>query len=217
MSDLPSDDSSVTPRLSPAEREAAIARLSAAFAQDVLPVEEFEQRVAAVYRAGSPVDLSALVADLPSPTLPTGRSVVAGSGAELAAVPQRIDAIFGSVDRGGRLNVPPRLEIRSVFGNVELDLSDAHFGAGLTEIEVLAVFGNIELRLPAHVVVENHGNGMLANFSCRTPSSADGVRVSADAPLVRVTGKAVLGNVEIEVAPAGPDLIEKRHASRRDL
>src|SRR5687768_11018733 len=164
MSDLPSDGSSVTPRLSPAEREAAIARLSAAFAQDVLPVEEFEQRVAAVYRAGSPVDLSALVADLPSPTLPTGRSV-AGSG-ELAAVPQRIDAIFGSVDRGGQVDVPPRLEIRSVFGSVELDLSDAHFGAGLTEIEVLAVFGNIELRLPAHVVVENHGNGMLANFSC---------------------------------------------------
>jgi hypothetical protein len=199
MSDPPRDASSVTPRITPVEREAVIARLSSAFAEDVLPVEEFEHRVAAVYQAASRHDLSALVADLPA-TVP---DAVARPGTSesvtLATVPQRIDAIFGSVEREGRVRVPRRFEIRSIFGNVELDLSDAHFAPGLTEIEVLAVFGNIELELPDHVVVENHGNGMLATFSVRGRGKSPRGRVGPDAPVVRITGKAVLGNVEIEI------------------
>ena len=51
--------------LTPEEREAAVSRLSAAFADDVLEVEEFERRVTKVYDATTTHALVALTHDLP--------------------------------------------------------------------------------------------------------------------------------------------------------
>ena len=179
-------------RLSASDREAAVSRLSAAFAHDVLPLDEFERRVADAYRATSPAELASLLGDLPA--------IVEAGAVSLASVPERVRALFGNVERGGAVVVPPRLEIRVLFGNVELDLSDARFGPGITEISIRAICGNVELRLPAHAVVENHGGGTLASFTCRAPVPAG--RGSAQGELrVRVTGRAVLANVEIETPP----------------
>ena len=176
-------------RLSVAEREAVVARLSDAFAHDLLPLDEFERRCAEAYRAPSAAALAALVSDLPvqAPV----RQVDSSAPAPL---PQRIRAVFGNVERGGVVEMPARLEITSLFGNVELDLADAHFGAGVTEISVRAVFGNVEITLPAHATVENHGSGILASFTCR---ASRGSRTGQGGPVVRITGSALLANVEI--------------------
>lgn len=47
------------------ERESAVARLSTAFAQDVLSMEEFERRVAEAYKAPTPAALARLVENFP--------------------------------------------------------------------------------------------------------------------------------------------------------
>jgi hypothetical protein len=47
-------------------REDAIARLSDAFAHDVIEVEEFERRLTLAHRAESPADIQAIVTDLDS-------------------------------------------------------------------------------------------------------------------------------------------------------
>ena len=194
---------SVDRLLAPEEREAVVARLSAAFAQDVLPLEEFERRVTEVYRAASPAALARLTEDLPGGST-AASSGVSGGRALVQARPMatRVVAIFSSVERTGRVAVPPRLEIRSLFGNVELDLRDAEFGPGVTEISVHSVFGNVEVQLPPHVGVEDHGVGIFGSFAARRRSPAGRAPFAAQpAPttaVVRITGHAVLGNVEFE-------------------
>ena len=184
--------------LSASDREAVVSRLSAAFANDVLPLDEFERRVAEAYRAASRAELASLLGDLPA-------AADSGAGVALASVPERVAALFGNVERGGAVVVPSRLEIRALFGNVELDLSEARVGPGTTEISIRAVCGNVELRLPAHALVENHGSGTLASFTCRAPLPAHAAS-SAGEPRVRVTGRAVLANVEIGTAETAPDV-----------
>jgi hypothetical protein len=177
--------------IAPAERDQAIARLSEAFATDVLALEEFERRVAAVYAATTRTQIAALIADLPAPGAP-GATVV-----PIAPMPRRVRAIFGNVERGGFVDVPQRLRIDATFGNVELDLTGARFGA-VTEIAIHATFGSVEIRLPAGVQVENEGIGILGSFQCAVGTAFS--RAGAGRPLVRITGRALFGSVEISDA-----------------
>lgn len=171
------------------DREAVIQRLSAAFASDHLSLEELERRLDAVYQATTRAELERLTADLPAAAaapVPVG-----------PPLPAQVFAIFSSNEQGGPLDVPTRLEVRSIFGNVELDLRFANFQPGVTEIEVTAVFGNVEIGLPFDVAVENLGMGVLGNFQCKRARSADpGVTPRC---IVRLTGRAVFANVEIEI------------------
>ena len=199
MSD-PVPPGAASARLSAAERDAAVARLSTAFADDVIQMEEFERRTTLALRAGSAAELAALLADLPAPPAADGRAEPGrrGAGSAVAQVPavHRIRAVFGNVERAGVQELPSRLEVRAVFGNVELDLGAAHFTADVTEIVVRATFGNVELRLPAGAAVENRGESMLGSFTCRVPT--------ADAPgagiRVVITGRALLGSVQVTTA-----------------
>ena len=186
-------------------REAAVARLSAAFAYDVLPMEEFERRVGEVYRVATPGDLAELLGDLP-PDAAAEHSVAGRALVPAQPIGGRIGALFSNVERSGRLSVPSRLRIRAVFGNVELDLRDAEFGPGLTEISVDAVFGNVEVRLPANVAVEDDGESILGSFVVRVAARAEwslAHSLAHSLATVRITGRALLGNVEFECG--GPD------------
>jgi hypothetical protein len=173
-----------------------IARLSAAFARDILPLDEFERRTAEVYRMTTLARLDELVVDLPDPGARVGdvaRTVPAG--AEL--IPPRITTVLANLERGGPAVVPPRLEVRAVLGNIELDLRDAEFGSGITEISVHAILGNVEISLPTHVAVENHGSAVLGSFAARAKRGARRTATASTAT-VRITGRALLGNVEFE-------------------
>ena len=187
----------VSRQLTTAEREGAVARLSSAFANDAITMEEFERRTTLALRAASAAELAALVADLPAAADAAGLAS-AGNAVTRTSDVQRMRAVFGNLERGGTMDVPARLEIRAIFGNVELDLSAARFGEGVTEIAVRAVCGNVEMRLPEGAIVENRGSGILASFTSR---ARKGDAASAGAHVrILVTGRAVLGNVEIETA-----------------
>ncbi len=189
MADQPNQYPSARLALAPAAREAAIERLTSAFAHDLLPLDEFEHRVAAAYRASSPTELAELTADIPL-NAPAGRSVEATS-----ANPTRMAAVFSNVERGGAVDVPAHVELRALFGNLELDLRQARFAPGITEITIRSLFGNVEVLLPADVAVENDGEGVLANFTCRsTGLNPYGVIPVAQ---VRIHGRAVLSSVEV--------------------
>jgi hypothetical protein len=183
--------------LTPEEREAAVARLSAAFARDVLTVTEYERRVTEVYRAPNAVALAELTADLPGAGAPKSEGTSLGPPVQTS--PQ-ILALFSSVERAGRIAIPPRLSMQSVFANIELDLRDAEFRAGVTDIEASAIFGNIEVLLPDGVTVENHGNAFLGNYSAVAPSRPT---VGQPSIHIRVNGIAIFGNVEFKIGKAG--------------
>ncbi len=201
----PVPPNAVTTRLTTAERDATVARLSSAFAHDVIELDEFERRTTLALRAASSAELAALVADLPTETTSgsSTRSAVASpavANAAVATMPYRLDAVLSNVERRGPIEVPARLEIRAIAGNVELDLSAARFTAEVTQISIRAVCGNVELWLPAGAVVENRGGSILGSFRHQ---AAPVLSAAAPPPPVRivVTGRAILGNVEVEIVP----------------
>jgi len=175
------------------DREAIIARLAAAFAEDRLSMDEYEQRVEAVYKAATPMALEKLTSDLPAPVAAKGEDAALSGVLPMAP---RLFALLGSVERKGRLAVPRRLEVRALFANVEVDLREADFKPGVTEIAVRALFANVELILPEGVALEHHGEAILGSFA--THAGPKAVRPPGSAVrLVRLTGRAVFGNVEV--------------------
>ena len=181
----------VTP--SQPEREAVVARLSAAFAEDRISLEEFERRVEEVYKAATSVALTRLTSDLPV-AAPSDRSLANDSS--VVQMSPRLVAFLGNVERRGRLAVPRRWEVRAFCANVEVDLRDADLKPGVTEIAVRAFCANVEIVLPEGVVLENHGNAFVGSFAVGT-----GPRLTrepgAAVRLVRLTGRATFSNVEV--------------------
>ncbi len=199
------------PSLSPAlrlagdERERAIAHLSDAYARDVLPMDEFEQRLDAVYRASTRDDLALLTRDLPA--MASDARGVGRSGSDSSTTNSlKISSFLSNVERAGFTAVPPLLEITARLGNVELDLRDADFADGVTEISIHATFGNVEILLPSHVVVENSARAVLGSVEyLRAPR---GERLPNQVPalgqpvsIVRITGRALLSSVSVSHHP----------------
>lgn len=184
------DDSKAITRAPTNDRREEVAQLLArGFAEDALTLDQFEERVAAVWRAGSESELSALVADLRDEPPPP-----ASAAPPLPMAPKRIRVVLGNHERGGALELPARLEVRVLLGNAELDFRDASIPGGVSEIAIDALLGNVEITLPAGVTVENHGIGILGSFECRSVAGAP--RRGA----VRITGRSTLSAVTIRFA-----------------
>lgn len=182
------------------QREVIVQHLSVQFAADRLTMDELERRLELVYKATTPAELAALTADLPAFPSPLSPSALPAGGRALgvhAIMSTRIRALLGNVERGGLMTIPAYLEVRATLGNVELDLREAHFGA-ITEIAIRSVLGNVEIILPSGVRVENDGRAILGSFTCDVSPGA--MPMVGTSPIVRFTGRAVLGNVEIRSA-----------------
>lgn len=198
-------DGSVPARLvTSEEREAAVKRLTAAFAEDAIPVDEFERRVAGVYEAADARALMALTRDLPAPRGSEPATVPAPRRESGAVAPRprsrRIASVFSSVERRVGGPVPEVLHVRSVMGSVELDLRDAEFPPGVTEIRVRSIMASVEIELPDHVRVENDGKAFMGHFSVQKRVRGSRGRVpDPQAPVVRITGRSIMASVEVEV------------------
>ena len=185
---------------SEAERERVASMLSARFADDSLSLDEFEDRVARVYRAATGAELDALIADLVAPAAPPSAGSYAIAPAEAVPAHDRRFAILANLEHHGMTVVPRRLDVSAVFGNVELDLRDATWGAGETEVHVRSVFGNITITLPVGALVEQRASGVLGSVECQQSPAAVG---RSGGPIVRLTGHAVLGAVEVRFGERG--------------
>ncbi len=176
------------------QRDVVVQRLSEQFAADRLSLDELERRLDLVYQARSPAELAALTADLPAPVAIASPAVRGSHG----VITRSIRTVLGNAVRSGAMELPPRLEVRAILGNIELDLREASFGP-FTEISIRSVLGNVEITLPVGVRVENDGNGFLGSFECHVAPGA--MPMVGTAPVVRLTGRAVLGNVEVHAVP----------------
>lgn len=184
------------------QRDAVAKRLSEQFAADRLSLDELERRLDLLYQARSPADLSALTADLPAPVAMASPAVRGSHG----VVTRSIRTVLGNVTRSGAMELPALLDVRSVLGNIELDLRDASFGP-FTEIAIRSVLGNVDITLPVGVRVENDGDGFLGSFECHIAPGA--MPMVGTAPVVRLTGRAVLGNVEVYSAENGQERVQR--------
>jgi hypothetical protein len=88
--------------------------------------------------------------------------------------------------------VPKRLKVAALLGGTKSDLRDALIGSGVTEVKVMACLGGVEVIVPPHVDVECEGIGILGGFGISEQPPTDPKR-----PVVRVSGFALLGGVEV--------------------
>ena len=178
-------------------RDHVIEQLSTGFAGDHFEVEELERRVALAHSATTPAELDALVTDLD-----------ARSPAYALVPTKQLRVVLGSVERTGRWPVPQQLAARVWWGNLVVDLRDATFGAGVTTIDVHVTMGNVEIVVPPGVDVEVDASSFLANVDEHTTPGSSVTRS------VRITGRVVLGNLEISTLRRGETQRDARRSRR---
>jgi hypothetical protein len=213
-------------RASDADREKVAEVLHQAYVEGRLTRPEHEERLAEVYRATTYADLVPLLEDLPVPpgviAVPGAGQVVAVSGpTELAPRddgvivldPRRAGeaernavAIFSGVERKGAWVVPPELVGIAVMGGVELDLTNAVLTSQVTEFRLFALMGGIEITVPHGVAVRSEVIGIMGGTS--TPDGD----TPAGAPVIRLTGAAIMGGVDV-VRPKPPKKKNRKQIS----
>ncbi|GGM06257.1 DUF1707 SHOCT-like domain-containing protein [Nakamurella endophytica] len=192
-------------RASDRDREQVAAVLSTSMAEGRLTADELQERLDAVYRARTLGELEPLTRDLPAhrPLAPTVAGAPAvrpstGAVAGVGGIPTSRSAIavFAGAERKGPWVVPERFTALAVFGGIELDLTEARFAEAEVTITAVAVFGGIEITVPDGVAVRVDGAGVLGAFQQDRTSTSE----TPGAPLVRITGAAVFGGVEVHRA-----------------
>ena len=80
--------------------------------------------------------------------------------------------------------------IDSIFGSVQLDLTNAHIG-GDRVINATSIFGGTTIIVPNNVNVKVRSNGIFGGVNNKVKHSAE------DAPTLYINGSAVFGGVDI--------------------
>lgn len=201
-------------------RQETVDALCQAFADDRLDVDDFERRVELAHRAGTTDELRVLLADLPkgqalterrpeTEQLPARRREPDWSLAEPDRVQDQnvVMGVFGAGVRKGHWR-PARFNYAiGMFGGVELDFREAVLPP-LTEVRCFAIMGGVDLIVPPDVIVDTSGTGILGGFE----HSAANQHAPEGAPVIRITGVAVMGGVDVQVRQTGESA---RDAKRR--
>jgi DUF1707 SHOCT-like domain/Cell wall-active antibiotics response LiaF, C-terminal len=165
-------------RASDTDRERVVALLADAAADGRLALEEHAERVARAYSARTLGDLADLTADL------------AGSDAQ----PVRLDAskpavgIFGNDARSGRWVVPEHFAATAIFGEVNLDLTEALLQQPHVILHATAICGNVHVLVPEGVNVEMSGTSVIG-------SKVNHVRALGPGPVVDIRAFTIFGTV----------------------
>ena len=197
-------------------RDRIITALSDAFARGALDVDEFERRVTVAHRSDVRADLEALTSDLPAATTSTApavpsRTMVPPSMVRASGL---VVSIMGGSQRTGQWSVPRTLNVIALMGGSQLDLREARLPAGVVEVRILAVMGGVQILVPPNLAVEANGAAVMGGFAHveRAPAAPD-----PGAPLLRVTGLALMGGVHIEMRLPGESEREARRRRKRAL
>jgi len=124
-------------------------------------------------------------------------------------VPDRRGAVaFLSHARRDADWILPRLfRVFAFWGSAEIDLTNALLGPGTSEIEIRCIMASVEIIVPPDLRVQSEVDAVIgsAEMLRRVPSTT-----SPDAPVVRITGSAFMGSIEIKVVdPNAPGLLER--------
>lgn len=166
---------SVALRLSDGERERAVALLNEAVADGRLTWPEHAERVELAWSVRTADQLAPYLADL--------------GPAVRARGPQRVVARASKIIR--RPEPGRRIEARSLFGAVYLDLTDAAPGEELL-VQASSFCGKVVLTVSADAVVIDEGDAVLGKrkILAAVPACAGG-------PVIRITGRSTLGHLKV--------------------
>ena len=202
-------------------RQVTIDALCEHFANDAMTVEEFEARVDVAHRATSHDELRDLLADLPSGDLPAvagSRHPAGRSGSQVAPLHHENEssyavAIMGGSRRQGRWAPARVTNTIAIMGGVELDFREALLPPGITEVKVYTVMGGVEIIVPPELAVESRGIGVLGGFD---HAGNDPPHPEHSAPVLRISGVALMGGVDIKVRHLGESPRDARRRRRQE-
>ncbi|OEJ26710.1 hypothetical protein AS594_21665 [Streptomyces agglomeratus] len=196
-------------RASDAERERVAEVLREAVAEGRLDMEEFDQRLDAVYKARTHGELEPLVRDLPVPGTGPVASVASlaspGSSGTPVSWRARIGgpatsrggfAFWSGFGRKGTWTVGRRFTAFAIMGGGEIDLREARFEERDTLIRCFTIMGGIAVTVPPGLDVNVKGVGFMGGFGDLTNQSSE--PVAPDSPRVTITGFALMGGVGVE-------------------
>ncbi|WP_162794955.1 DUF1707 SHOCT-like domain-containing protein [Nonomuraea lactucae] len=169
-------------RASDDDRERVAQVLQDAHADGRLTLEEFEERLGAVYSSRTLGELVAVTADL----LPAEQQPLKLDG-------RPVSAFFKKEQRDGRWVVPAELDVTAMFGTTKLDLRDAILQNRRIVINATLVFGGLEIHVPEDLEVVRVAKGRTVRLT-RQPTEPD-------APVVEVRTTNFVGEVKVKEPP----------------
>jgi hypothetical protein len=169
-------------RASDADREQVAEVLREAVADGRLDMEEFEERLSAVYSARTLGDLVEVTADL----VPPDQQPLRLDGGQ-------VSAIFKKEQRDGRWVVPSELPVTAMFGTTKLDMRDAIMQTRHVVINATLVFGGLEIHVPEGVEVIRVSKDKTVRLT-KQPTEPG-------CPVIEVRTGNVLGEVKVKEPP----------------
>jgi hypothetical protein len=132
-------------------------------------------------------------------------------------VPERRGAVavLSTMRRDADWVLPRLFRIFAFWGSSEIDLTQALLAPGTSEIEIRCIMASVQIIAPPDLRVECEVDAVLGSAEVQRQISTP---APADAPVVRITGTAFLGSIEIKVIdPDAPSFMEKlrRKISRK--
>ena len=175
-------------------REQIVQELGVHFATGDLSRRELVRRLELAFAATSPVTLEELIGDLPPLDANLRPAPARVAPATEGNAPRTVLAAFmGGIERKGGWTVPRYLKVMAIWGGAEIDLRQAHFAPGVTEIEVFALMGGVDIYLPHGVRVETVGVAVMGGFGADVSDPGD---YDPRQPVVRLSGLAIMGGAE---------------------
>jgi hypothetical protein len=172
-------------RASDADRDQVLALLSAAMADGRLTADEHAERVQRAFSARTLGDLADLTADLAAPSAQPvrldGGRVIAG--------------IFGPARRDGRWVVPENLTVTAMFGEVEVDFTQAILPSSRVQVLATVFGGRLRLIMPDGIAVVVTGHMVLGRQRGSTPPPGPGTAV------IEVRAMVLGGELDVRTPP----------------
>jgi hypothetical protein len=178
-------------RASDRERAATVDRLKRTHDEGRLTLDEFTDRIAKTRQAQTRGELRALVADLPATATASG-SRAGGQAASGRSPETRILPIGGWKQRG-RIRLDHDIDVFSLIGGVDLDLTDAEFATDEVTVTSISLLGGADVTAPANVRVEVEGMSLLGGREIKTRQPSDPA-----APVLRLRIWRLIGGVEVQ-------------------
>jgi len=172
-------------RASDADRDRVLAMLGEAMSDGRLTVDEHAERVQRAIAARTLGELAELTTDL---AVSSAQPVRLDSGKVIAG-------IFGSARRDGRWVVPESLTVTAMFGEVEVDFTQAILQASRVQVYATVFGGRLRLIVPDGVSVLVSGHMVLGRKRGSTPPAGPGT------PVIEVKALVLGGELAVRTPP----------------
>jgi hypothetical protein len=183
---MPSRPSPRDLRASDTDRERVVALLGEALTDGRLTTDEHAERVQRAFTARTLGELAELTTDL---AVPSAQPVRLDGG-------RTISGIFGPARRDGRWVVPENLTVTAMFGEVEVDFTQAILQASRVQVYATVFGGRLRLIVPDGVSVIVSGHMVLGRKRGSTPPP-----VGAGTPVIEVKALVLGGELAVRTPP----------------